>query len=354
MKKYLLSIVLCISLSLSLTAWAGLFSSCDNASREPRPEWASRLDYALPGYYVGVGSADRGNRSKDEQIKASENDAKARLVQSIEVRIRAEDEQSTRVSNQGVQKDAQSRVAVTAEEVLRDLQIKGRWLDKATCTHYTLVAISNTSVAEAKREKTMKNRLEKFKVMLAEGADSGRNSDINVRRKYLEDAQALLEDTDFRVLPEELGKEFYAKKLGEALDALNRDVSQVKGRMALFAINQGGALRADVIGKMLDQLRAGNDTADRLMADCNTVSDCINRAKERGFTMLALLNAKSQIVTSQMGSLKGTLSVSRTVYDIESHKVLKGPDTVSAQVIGWSNEELDWFSAADKAMQGLK
>ena len=354
MNRVIIGAVLAVGVLGSMPSRAGLFSSCDAGSNEPRPEWVSKLDYSLPAYYVGVGSAEKDGKSKDEQSKASEDNAKSHLVQQIEVTIKAENEQSTRVSNRGVEKDALSKVSVTAEEVLRDLKVKGRWVDKDTCTQYTLMAISKESVAQAKREKTMKNRLEKFKAQLAEGTDRDKNRDIKVRRKYLEDAQALLADTDFNLLPEELGKDVYAKRLGSALDQLNKEASQVKGRTALFAINQGGGLHPDVIGKMLDQLRLGDNTVDRLMADCNNVDDCISRAKESGFSMLAMLKASSQVGTSPMGALKGTLTVSRTVYDIESHKVLKGPDTVSAQVIGWSNEELDWIAAAEKAMQGLK
>jgi hypothetical protein len=354
MKKFLLGAALAAGVLAALPAWAGLFSACDAGSNEPRPDWVSQPDYSLKDDYAGVGSAEQDGKSRDEQSKLAESNAKAHLVQNIEVTIRAENEQSTRVSKQGVEKDALSRVTVSAEEVLRDLQIKGRWVDPDTCAHYTLLTISKASVAQAKREKIMKHRLEKFKVQLAEGADRDKNRDIKVRRKYLEDAQALLADTDFSLLPEELGKEVYTKRLNEALALANREASQVKGRMALFAINQDGTLHADVIGRMLDQLRSGDNSTDRLMADCTLEQDCISVAKERGFTMLTLLKTSSQVGTSQMGALKGTLTISRTVYDIESRRVLKGPDTVSAQVIGWSNEELDWVAAAEKAMQGLK
>jgi len=354
MRKVLICAVLAAGVLGSMPAKGGLFSSCDNGPSEPRPDWVRKLDYSLAGYHVGVGSAERDGKNKDEQSRASEDSAKAHLVEQIEVTIKAETEQSTRVSKNGVQNDAMSKVNVTAEEVLRDLKVKGRWLDKDSCTQYTLVAISKESVAQARREKTMKNRLAKFKAQLAEGTDREKNRDIKVRRNYLEDAQALLADTDFSLLPEELGKEFYTKRMDDALELLRNEAAQVKGRTALFAINQGGGLHTDVIGKMLDQLKLGDQTADRLMGDCNSVEDCISRAKERGFTMLAMLQASSQVGTSPMGALKGTLTVSRTVYDIESHKVLKGPETVSAQVIGWSNDELDWNAAAEKAMQGLK
>lgn len=354
MWKIFVGAALLIGVSLSLPVWAGLFSSCDAGPDVPRPDWVSKLDYSLPGHYVGVGSAERAGKNRDEQVKAAENNAKSSLVQRIEVTIRADNEQSTRMNNQGVQKDVLSKVTVSAEEVLRGLQIKDRWVDQDTCTHHTLMVISKESVAQAKREKTMKQRMENFKLLLADGTDRNKNRDIKVRRKYLEDAQSLLADTDFSVLPEELNKEIYSKRMSDVLALINKETSQVSGRMALVALNQDGTLRADVIGKLLDQLRSGDNSADRLMADCNTVNDCISRANERGFSKLALLKVGSQVGMSQMGALKGTLTVSRTVYDIESHKVLKGPDTVTAQVIGWSNEELDWLAAAEKAMLSLK
>jgi LPP20 lipoprotein len=354
MRKILVGMAWVVGISCSMPAWPGFFSSCDGGSNEPRPDWVSKPDYSLPEVYVGVGSAEKDGKSRDEQSKASEDNAKSQLVQRIEVTIKAENEQSTRVSKQGVQQDAMSKVTVRAEEVLRDLKTKDRWVDKDTCAMYTLMVISKESVAQAKREKLMKNRLEKFKTLLGEGSDRDKTPDINVRLKYLEDAQALLRDTDFKLLPEEIGKDASAKRLHEAFDHLFKETSQTKGRMALFALNPDGKLRAEQIGKMLDQLRSGDNSADRLMADCNTVPDCISRAKEAGFSMLSLLKASSRVETSPMGALKGTLTVSRTVYDIESRKIVKGPDTSSAQVIGWSNEELDWDAAADKAMQGLK
>lgn len=355
MKRIFVGLALVGTLSASLPVWAGLFSSCDYGSAEPKPEWVSNSAYSLKDFYVGVGSAEKDGRSKDQQRETSENDAKSHLVEQIEVRIQAENEQSTRVSNQKVQKDALSKVTVSAEEVLRGLSIKDRWVDKVTCAHYTLMVVSKESIAQAKQEKIMKIRLEQFKKQLAEGGDHEKNRDIKVRRKHLEMAQALLAETNFAFLPEEpLAKEVYAKQVSDALEQLNKESSQAQGRMALFALNKSGMLNVNVIGKMLDQLRAGDNTADRLMTDCKQEEDCITRAKERGFTMLTLLTAGTQIVTSQMGTLKGTLTVSKTVFDIESRKVLKGPDTAFAEVIGWSKAELDWDNAAEKAMQTFK
>ena len=59
-------------------------------SNTPRPAWVSRPDYSLPQAYFGVGEASRDGRSRDEQTRRSEDDAKSHLVQQIEVTIKAE------------------------------------------------------------------------------------------------------------------------------------------------------------------------------------------------------------------------------------------------------------------------
>ncbi len=350
MKNIFIGLVLSVTALVCMPAW----SSCNTGSSEPKPEWVSNMDYSLPGYIVGVGYAEKDGKSEQQQKMDSERDAKMHLVEQIRVTIKSANEQSTRVNNEQVQKDALSQVAVNAEEVLRGLRIKSRWVDKETCTLYSLLIISNEAVAQTRQERLMKTRLEQIKNLLAAGGDNDKNLDIKTRRKHLEDAQTLLADTDFSLLSEELGKAVYAGKISAALEKLNKESAQAQGRMALFAINKDGILSARLLGKMLDKLRSGDIKTDRLMAECKHEEDCISRAKERGFTLLTLLNASTQVVASQMGTLKGTLTLSKTVYDIESRKVMQGPDTVSAQIIGWSNAELDWDVAADKAIQSIK
>lgn len=331
---------------------AAFFGTCADASGEPKPDWVSKPDYSIPHQYVGVGAAENSGRTREEQARYAEDMAKSQLVQRIEVTIRSDVSQTTRLNSQGIQQDVQNTLQATAEQVLRGLKVRDRWIDK-DCTYYTLVMVSEQSVVQARREKLMKQRMERFRQTLADGADRSRNRDIRLRRQYLEEAQGLLGEIDFRVLPEELGKETYARRLNEAVAALGKEESQVKDRVALVAINANGKLHGDVMGKMLDSLRSGMPGADRLLDECGNKDDCISRARERGFTRLALLKASNRVETSQMGALKGMLMVQRIVYDIESQRVLKD-DTVTAQVIGWSNEELDWHAAADKAMQALK
>ena len=241
---------------------ASAFFSCDGASKEPKPEWVNKLDYSLPGFYVGVGSAGKEGKNREEQIRAAASNAKSNLAHGIEARITSENKQHTQVNKQGVLQDTQSNVTVSAEEVLRGLKTKDQWIDKDSCAVYTLVVISVDSVKLAKREKTMKFKFEKFKELLAEGEDRNKNQDIKVRRNYLENAQATLADIDLSLLQEEAQGKVYVKRLNDAVILMNKETSQVKGRMALVALNTDGTLNAGVMGKMLDLLRASDIPTD--------------------------------------------------------------------------------------------
>jgi hypothetical protein len=357
MKKNMMGLAYLLAMLVTSTAWADLFNSCDGASKTPMPEWVSKPDFSLKGFYAGVGSADKVDANKkvrvnEDRLRLSEENAKKRLVEAIEVKIIAETKQDTQVNGQTVKQESQSKITASSEEVLRGLKIKEQWLDKDTCTQHTLMVISEDAVKQAKRERLMKTRFELFKVKLADGEDRNTYSDINVRRKLLEEAQSLLADTDLNLLQEAEQGKVYAKRMSEAMARLVGEMSQVKGRMAMVALNADGSLKPKVIGKMLDQLKALDNTADRLMDECSTDEECQRLASSRGFTKLALLKASSNVGISPMGSLKGTLTITRIVYDLEKHKRLP-PQTVSAFVIGWGDEEMDWLSAVEKAMQGL-
>ena len=353
MNKVVASGILIAGLGVTAPSWAFSFSSCDEGSDLPKPEWVNNPDYVRPGYQVGMDSVSLEGKNKGELKAAAESNARKNLVQQLQIVIRTEDSQSTRLSGESVTREAASKITASSEEDLRGLKSES-WVDKKTCIYYTLAYVSDKSLAQSKVEKNMKLRLEKFKELLAEGKDDKKNRDIKARRKYLEDAQSLLDDIDFKLLPDELAKSIYSKRLEDARAEVAKESAKSKGRMALFALNEDHTLKADVLGRMLDQLRSGDIPTVRLMADCTSQSECMDIAKDLGYTMLTMLTISSEITTSQMGSLKGTLTVIKTVYDIESRKAIKASDKTSTQVIGWSREELDWGAAAEKAMQNFK
>lgn len=326
--------------------------SCESGANEPQPKWVSKLDYSEADYYVGVGSSEKLDASARQA--ESEASAKRALVEHINVRIKSDNEQSTSVSNAKVSRDEVSKITVSADENLRGLKTKSRWLDKDRCTLFTLVVVSKKSVEESNLEKIMKIRFEKFKILLADGIDRHKNPDINDRRKNLEDAQGLLLDTDFARLPEENRKPFYEQQLKDAFAAISQEISQAKDRMALFVLNKDHTLNDGVIGKMVDLMREESVSTDRLMEHCEQEQECIRAAHDRAFTKLTILVANCQVETSQMGSLKGRLTVTKKIYDLASRKMLDGSSTRSAEVIGWSSDELDWNAAAEKVIRGFK
>lgn len=355
MKRIVLSAALLAAILFAMPVWSWPFSSdCEGASDKPKPEWVSKPDYSLPGYYVGVGFSDK--KDKAERQKESETLATKDLVEHIEVTIKAENEQSTSVNNQGVQRDAFSKVTVSADEVLRGVVTRDHWLEKDTCMLYSLNVISTQAVAQAKLEKTMKIRLDKFKERLDEGSNRDKNPDISVRRQDLDEAQLLFQEIDFKQLADVAtvnDKSYYEQQLKDALAKINKESSQAKG-MALFVLNKDHRLKDSVIGKMVDQLRSADQSTDRLMDNCDQEDTCRKVAKERGFDKLTLLVANCQVEVSQMGSLKGKLTVTKKIYDLDNRRIIDESQAKSAEVIGWSNDELDWSAAAEKVMQGLK
>jgi hypothetical protein len=353
MKIFVVSVALLAGFSFAMPAWSGFFSSsCEDDSNKPRPKWIEE-GYSEAEYYVGVGSSTKSDKS--ERQAESETLATQHLTEHIEVKINAVNEQSTSVTNQRVQKEALSKVTVSAEEVLRGLSIKDRWVDKDSCTLYTLKVISKNAVVQAKREKAMRLLLDRFKELLVEGTNRNKNPDLNERRIKLENAQEILAGIDFKLLSDiGEGKSFQEKQLKDAFAAIVKESSQAKDRMALFVLNKDHNLKEGVIGKMVEQIRTADQTTVRLMEKCEQEDECKKIAKERGFTKLTMLFAICQVGVSQMGSLKGKLTVTQKIYDLESRKILDESHAVSAEVIGWSTEELDWSAAAEKVMLGLK
>ena len=352
--KYLIFISFAASLVVTTPAWAW-GSSCDKASKEPKPDWLTKADYSKPGFDVAVGSAEKNDKYDFEaQSNASERNARRHLIEQIEVKIIAESAQRIQVGNTGVQDSAINTVVVSAEETLSGLKVQERWVDKENCTVYTLLVISKNSVAQAKREKLMKIRAGKMKTLLVEGSSSERTRGAQARMKLLEDAKIILAGVDFKLINDEFGEPYYAKKITNAMAEVTKELEKTQGRIAIFALNSDGKIPGAVIGKMLDQLRTGDSKTERLMVNCTSEDECISKAREQNYAQLALLKVGTRVETSNMGALKGTLTVTKAVYDIHSKNVLNGPFSASAQVISWGHEELNWESAADKAMQGLK
>ncbi len=352
--RFLAALFMLLGMTATESSWAW-FSSCDDASTTPKPDWVERTDYSIPGFYVGVGVAEKGKKSNDERRKASEDDARSQLTQHIEVTAHAETRRVKEVrNNKDVQELDSVKIEVKAEEVLRGLDVKGKWIDRDTCTEYTLMVIRREAVEQARREKEMRARLEKVNQLLADGTDRDKTRDAQARRKALDEAKVTFAGIDFALIHEEYRKEALGQKIETALRQADQELAESQARLAVCAINGGGKVPAAVIGWMVGQVHEDKLKAERLTDDCSSAEDGLGKARERGFGALAILKVDSKVEVSNMGALKGTLTVSKTVFNLATRQAIKGPTTASAQVIGWGNEELDWNAAAEKIAGDLK
>jgi hypothetical protein len=347
MKNIFLSAALATGMLFALPAWSSFLgigsNSCDDASETAKPDWI-KDGYGETNNYIGVGWSAKPDKS--ERQHEAETLATQHLTDSIKVETSSVNEQSTSMSNQRVKKDALSKMTVRSKAVLRDLHTKDHWVDKETCTLYILKVANKKAADQA-------NLLATFKEKLDEGTNRDKTPSVNDRRGKLEDAQLIFPDINFALFPDE-DRKIYDKQLKEAFAAIVKESSQSKDRMALFVLNKDGRLKGSVIGKMVDQLRTSDQSIERLMENCEQEYECKKIAKDQGFTKLTMLYADCQVGVSQMGSLKGKLTVTKKIYDLDSREILDESHAMSAEVIGWSNEELDWNAAAEKVMQGLK
>lgn len=343
-----------ILVMLTTTLQAGWFSSCKIASPQPKPQWVANMDYALPGFYVGIGSAEKNDQDNEVQRKSSEDNAKLHLTEQIEVTVSSKMDKSTEVKKDSVNKQIKNEVSISTDEILHDLIISDQWIDGDTCTYYTLVKISDASVMLIKHEKLARKRLELIKSLLQLGTDHQKVRNLAKRLKYLEEAESVLIQTDFSLIAEPYAKSMYGKKIADALLDAHQDLVERQASLAIIAYNPDKKISSELITKIINGLIDNKIKSQRLMVECTLADECLDKAKEEGYIKLAWLKVDTLIETSNMGALKGTLNIYKALYNVNSVRPIEDPLIASAQVIGWGSDELNWESATEKAIQMMR
>lgn len=355
MKKLIFASFFILSLAVPFGVEA-LFDKCDFMPKESRPQWVNS-GYSKEGYYTAVGLSEKTNSTNLVNFQSqSKQDAYSNLAQNITVVVDASIKNEQKVIKDKLKKDEFVKdisisLTLSSKEILSGVEVSGRWLDRKKCILYTSVEVKKSTVERLKREALMKLRVSQLNELLEIVKDKNKEPDINKRREAFGNAGRLFKEIDFKILKDELSKGAYLDKIKSAKLVLKKDIGSTKDRVLVAAITPKGSVPKSVVGRVLDFVKNSLDNADRLQGNCGVVDECLANAHKKGFSRLVLLDINTTVTDSEMGAYKGTLKVNKTVFDVSSKKILKGPDGSFAEVISWSDDELDWNLAADKIIK---
>lgn len=312
---------------------------------KPKPEWVSD-GWRKPGYYIGVGRADK-RKDAGEWIHAAEQEAINSLSRKISVTVessfRDEMKQSSKEYKQKFEQDIKLVVETSVKENLRGVEITDKWLDKDSCVLWAVAEIPQESVESTRK-------FEKVAYYYNSAADLAKNQNKKVALEYLKDALALLDGINFKYLPESGGKPHWQSKLEREIERLTGDVGSSTGKTLVSPMGVSKDVDKGIVEKVIGAIKAKVKKGERLLGSCESPDACLDIAAGQGYTSLALVKIEQQISQSASGAYKGTLGVEVTLYDAQKRSVLKGPIDEYGQVVGWSEESIDWKMAADKVL----
>lgn len=334
-------------LGIGVRSSEAFFDGCSIPSMtdKPKPEWAND-GWRKPGFYVGVGRVDK-RRNTEEWIHAAEQAAINNLSRTISVTVESsfkdEMRQTSKEYKQKFEQDIKQVVETSVKENLRGVVITDKWLDKDNCVLWAVAEISQESVESTRK-------FQKVTYYYDSAGDLVKKQNKKVALEYLKDAMALLDGINFKYLPDAGGKPHWQSKLEREIDRLKGDVGSNTEKTLVSPLNVGKDVDKTIVEKVVGTIKAKMKRGERLLGSCESLDTCLDIASGQGYAHLALVKVEQQMTQSASGSYKGTLRVEVTVYDAAKRSVLKGPAEEYGQVVGWSEESIDWKMAADKVL----
>ncbi|MBI5179578.1 MAG: LPP20 family lipoprotein [Nitrospinae bacterium] len=322
--------------------------SCDFLPEAPKPGWVNNPAWSgAPGLYYGAGEADK-RKTEQEQKELSRKKALESLSQKIRVQVQSVLTHEVKSSSTGTREKFEQVVELRSEkrvdEVLRGVKDEDVWLDREKCVLHTLVSISRESVESTGKFSAMARLFEEVKK---------RSAPRRVQLDLATNALALLEEIDFRYVPEEAGKEHFRRELGKELERVNAEMKENASRTVVAVLTSENAPPA-LAEKVGDRIRGIVPRSERMMGVCEPLETCLRSAGDDSYGRLVTLKVGKSEEQSGLGGYKGTLRVEATQYDLKSGTVLQGPVAASAQVISWEPDKLDWERALNKIVESGK
>lgn len=335
--------VVCLATPLSAHAY-----KCDYLPLEPVPSWISSAPVEEK-WYVGVGSAEKAD-SSTQQMEKSLNNALGRMVKEVSVTVKNVFTEKTSESTAGFTKKAAHAVEdaseVSATELLHDVSVKARWLDRDSCTLWTMITVPKESVIANKRFAVMKALYETSrKAMPAEALE------------MLVEAKSLLPLINFDYIHEMNDRQYYEQLIAKAMDVLREDVGVKK--TLLLTLSRKNAENIEMPTSAIKKISSGvvdvyPSAANMADAGCTSDQQCMETAKQSGAEKLVLVNIEGTTKQNQLGSYKGILMVEVNEYNVKTRTRTKTFMAKSEVISPFAKDDLDWNLAAQKLLDSGK
>ncbi len=321
---------------------------CDYMPLEQAPGWIANVPVE-EGNYIGVGSAEKAD-SAEEQMEKSLNNALARVVKGVSVTVKSAFKERSSETSQGLGKKSDHAVEggteVNASELLHDVSVKARWLDRDSCTLWTMITVPKESVTANKNFAAMKGLY-----------DGSRKAAPGEALEMLAEAKSLLPQINFSFIHEQGDRQHYEQLIVKAVSALREDVG--KKQTLLLTLIRKNSDNIDIPAAASKKISSGivdvyPNAANMADAGCGSDQQCMEVARNSGAEKLVLVNIEGALKQNQLGSYKGILTVEVNEYSVKSRTRTKIFLAKSEVITPFTKDDLDWNLAAQKLVDSGK
>ena len=256
-------ILLCLFLALP---GQGIAAKCDFLPKQERPDWVSK-PVELPGFYTGVGLAEKGGLSAAEQIKVARQNALQDMAGGIKVSVKdtllVKEALRSSGSDTTSEKNVESVTQTVTEQSLEQVQVDQTWLDQDKCIVWIRVKVERSLVEKAQAREYEKQKLAVLNDLLGRAENSG--LPVGERANAVKLAKLQMNDIDFTAAESALGKDallLKLKQLEEQLKSVAQKQDKTKewwGKVAKLELavdgNSSPSEKEDMANEAINLLR---------------------------------------------------------------------------------------------------
>lgn len=322
--------------------------SCDFLPEQIQPIWINNGGQ-IPGYYVGVGTANVRTDQSGALSLAKQN-ARGDLASSISVHVRKSLTQHIRnhINNDAelTSKQSESMTRSITDVSLNKVSGAGQWFNKKACQVWVRVKVDNATVEKIQNQKSNEQRLAQAEKLFGKTDDGHRGLDDKTHD--MEMAMKLIDETDFNHLPMHSRGMFegrYKKRLGDLY-------KQAGSRATLVYIDVDSTVSDDVRVELTNRFTdAVKDGWSKASLVCQSSASCLQTARRERAKQLIYVIASSRVNSGEMGGLLGELSLTVKLFDVISGRGLIAPMKVSDRVLSFDESAIEWRLAINRIFE---